>query len=231
MNNKYKILISIIIVFIIGGLIFYLYKNNEEVLYPVTDDSLEFQKEYQALNGEVNVNNGKKYLEIDMISNAPIKYSNYDEIFEILESKSGVIYFGFPECPWCRNIALPLVDSAMEYGLEKIYYLNNRLDRDTLSLDKKGKIVTEKEGTKEYLKLINLLKDFLPEYGGINNSDIKRLYFPTVVFVKDGTVLGIESVLESYSKRVEGDGYIPMLDEEIKELKDIYKSYYKKIEN
>lgn len=231
MNNKYKILISIIIVFIIGGLIFYLYKNNEEVLYPVTDDSLEFQKEYQALNGEVNVNNGKKYLEIDMISNAPIKYSNYDEIFEILESKSGVIYFGFPECPWCRNIALPLVDSAMEYGLEKIYYLNNRLDRDTLSLDKKGKIVTEKEGTKEYLKLINLLKDFLLEYGGINNSDIKRLYFPTVVFVKDGTVLGIESVLESYSKRVEGDGYIPMLDEEIKELKDIYKSYYKKIEN
>ena len=54
-----------------------------------------------------------------MISNATIKYSNYDEIFEILESKSGVIYFGFPECPWCRNIALPLVDSAMEYGLEK----------------------------------------------------------------------------------------------------------------
>ena len=83
-----------------------------------------------------------------MISNAPIKYLNYDEIFEILESKSGVIYFGFPECPWCRNIALPLVDSAMEYGLEKIYYLNNRLDRDTLSLDKKGKIVTEKKAQK-----------------------------------------------------------------------------------
>ena len=59
-----------------------------------------------------------------------------------------------------------------------------------------------------------MLDDYLPEYKGLNNSKIKRLYFPTVLFVKDGKILGLEQSLSTYSERVDGDPYIPMNSEE-----------------
>ena len=45
-----------------------------------------------------------------------------EEIFDILDG-TGIIYFGFPECPWCRNAVPVLLDAAEEVGIEKIYYI------------------------------------------------------------------------------------------------------------
>ena len=63
-------------------------------------------------------------------------------------NSSGVIYFGFPECPWCRNAVSVLLDAASETGIDKIYYMNNRDDRDIQSL-KDGKISIEQAGKQE----------------------------------------------------------------------------------
>ncbi len=230
MKKQVKILIaSLTIIILLGSLITYLVINFNKKEYIVTEESLKFQKEYQDLNGKTN-DNKKEYLKVELAENAPIIYTTYEEIFKILENGTGVIYFGFPECPWCRNLIPVLTTSAMEYKLDKIYYLNNREDRNTLSLTKKGKVKTDKEGSKEYLKLVDLLKEYLPAYKGLNDDSIKRLYFPTVLFVKDGKIIGIQESLESYSKRVDGDPYKPMTKEEQQELTNIFKDYYQKLE-
>ena len=229
MNKKAKIVTGVVvaIILIIMGY-FMFHKKDDEPSYTITNDSLKFKEEYESLNGKDN-GNGKNYLSVDIKSYNPISYSNYEEIFDILDKGTGVIYLGFPECPWCRNLVPVLVDSALEEKVSPIYYLNISGDRNTLSLTKKGKIKTEKEGTENYLKLVDILKDYLPVYDGLNDDSIKRIYLPTVIFVKDGKVLGLEETLESYSKRVDGNPYLEMTDSEKEELSNIFKGYYAKL--
>lgn len=233
MDKKIKILIGILVALLIVGPIVYTYLRNTEIekkySYVITNDSLNFEQEYEKLNETVSPSNDKEYLKVELPSYAPIKYTTYEEIFSILENGTGVIYFGFPECPWCRNLTPVLANSAIDYGIETIYYFNQYKDRDTLSLNKKGKVVTEKKGTEDYKKLVELLKDYLPEYRGLNDKTIKRLYFPTVLFVKDGKVLGLEQSLLSYTERVDGDPLIPMTQDEKTELANIFTDYYKQI--
>lgn len=233
MKKNYKIIIGVVLVIIISILIFLAISNSKgkEKVYAVTEDSLKFEKDHEEINAVISESSGKEYLTVNLASNSPVKYSSYEEIFKILENGSGVIYFGFPECPWCRNLVAPLTSSAMEHGVKNIYYLNNKEDRNILSLNKKGKIVTEKKGSAEYIKLVQILEEYLPEYKGLKDKKIKRLYFPSVLFVKDGVVTGLVQSLESYSARAGGNAYMPMNQEEILELKNIFKDNYKKIES
>lgn len=209
MNKKYTIsIIAILLVALVFSLLMsYMNKSN---------DAVKFKNEYQNLNGKIT-DNGKKNLDVKIDKKNKIKYSTYEEIIEVLDG-TGVIYFGFPECPWCRNIAPVLVDAANETSIDKIHYFNALSIRDTKSLDKNGNIVIDKKGTDQYYQLIDKLKDFLGEYDGLNNHDIKRLYFPTLVFVKDGKILSVkEGSLDS-----QADPYVHLNKEQKDELKKIY---------
>ena len=231
MNKKAKVITGVVVAIILIIMGYFMFpKKDNEPSYTITNDSLKFKEEYESLNGKDN-GNGKNYLSIDIKSYNPISYSNYEEIFDILDKGTGVIYLGFPECPWCRNLVPVLVDSALEEKVSPIYYLNISGDRNTLSLTKKGKIKTEKKGTEDYLKLVDILKDYLPVYDGLKDDSIKRIYLPTVIFVKDGKVLGLEETLESYSKRVDGNPYLEMNDSEKEEFKQILKRRYKIVRN
>lgn len=229
MKKKTKILILILIIVLFGGLLTYFILNNKEnKKYKITDDSLKFKEDYEKVNNQ-KVTDELSYSELNLPSYNPMKYSSYEEIFKLLTDGTGVIYFGFPECPWCRNIVPVLIDSALESNIDTIYYLNIREDRDTKKLNKKGKVVTEKEGTKDYQKLLELLKDNLREYEGLNNKNIKRIYVPLVVFVKEGKVIGTMESLTSFQERVNGNGFMQMTKEEKQELSNIYKEYFQKL--
>lgn len=186
-------------------------------------DALKFKQEYESLN---EVRNGEKeYTSITIPDDNPMIYSSYEDIEKIITNGTGVIYFGFPKCPWCRNAVPVLIDAAKEVGLDKIYYFNALEIRDIKSLDQDGNIITEKEGTEEYKKLVELLYDHLEVYEGLNDDTIKRLYFPTVVFVEDGKVLGIHiSTVESQT-----DPNTSLTNSEYTELKNIYSSYMLKM--
>ena len=154
------------------------------------EDAIKFKEEYEALN--------KDSIEMNVPSNNKMKYATYEEVIELLESGTGVIYFGFPECPWCRNAVPVLINSAMDTDLEEVLYFNALSIRDKKHLDENGNIVVDKEGTAEYYKLLEKLSAVLGPYDGLNDSSIKRLYFPTVVFVKGGKIiLAHEGTLES----------------------------------
>ncbi|MBP3765684.1 MAG: hypothetical protein J6G98_00690 [Bacilli bacterium] len=187
-------------------------------------DALKFKAEYESLNNKKNDSN-KEYVPVSINSKNPYVYATYDEVMDILNGKTGVIYFGFPECPWCRNMVSVLSDAAKEMGIDKIYYFNALDIRDKKSLDENGKIITEKEGTDEYYNLVDKLKDYLTPYEGLNDESIKRLYFPTVVFVKDGNIIGTHiGTLDSQE-----NPYVVLNDSEKEELKSIYMDYINKV--
>ncbi len=192
-----------------------------------SSDGKKFKEEYEDLNGKLNDDGTRSYMSITIPEENPIKYSSYEEINKVLNEGTGVILFGFPECPWCRNAIPELLAIAEDLELKTIYYLNNREDRDTRVLDEEGNIVVEKEGTSEYYKLLEKLSGVASEYTGLNDATIKRIYFPTVVFVLNGEIIGYhEATLDSQE-----DPYIPLTKEQKEELQLIYRDYIVKVLN
>lgn len=179
----------------------------------------QFAQEMEALNNQDN-GYGGNHLEIDIAAPNTVKYATYQEVENMLNFGTGVIYFGFPECPWCRNLAPTLIDVANKYETN-ILYFNNRNERDTKKLVD-GVVVTEKEGTENYYNILELLKDHSSVYDGLEDESIKRLYFPTVVFVKNGTIVGFhEGTVESQESAA-----TYLTKEQQEELKDILSRYF-----
>lgn len=186
-------MIVIIIVFLFS--IFMGYRYFEDKKETTSKDAVTFKKEYEALNNRVNPNNNKLYPEVSISNDNPVKYSSYDEIFEVLKSGTGVIYFGFPECPWCRNLVPVMLSAAKEVEIDTIYYLNIKDDRDVLMLNENGDIITEKEGNKKYFELVEKLDSILDDYiltdndGKSVSAGEKRIYTPLLIFVKNGKII------------------------------------------
>ena len=179
-------------------------------------DAFRFKKEYESLNGKEN-DKGRDYINVMIPENNPMVYADLDTILEVIETE-GIIYFGFDECPWCRNALPVLIDAAYEKSVDKIYYYDIKDIRDTLKLNDDGTITTEKEKSEEYQKIYDALYDSLNVYEGLEDETIKRLYAPTVFFIKHGKVLSMhESTVES-----QVDSNVPMTNDQKAELKKIY---------
>ena len=146
--------------------------------------------------------------EYDFTVNNVFVYRNLDEINKILENGTGVVYLGFPECPWCRGYIPYLNEVAINEHLDKIYYFNILNDR--------------KNNTSGYKKTIQLLNDYLK----YDNEGNKRIYVPAVIAVNNGKIVGFddESSLdtkgyetpEEYWKNEDLDGLKKRLSDMIK---------------
>lgn len=220
--KKKSLIITIailLIALVIGGS--YLLKENKN---KITEDEKKFKKEYESFNGTTNEKTNKKMMSITIPTENRVVYISAKEVIEKLQGGTSIIYFGFPECPWCRNLVPILLEENKEYELP-IYYYNALEIRDTKHLDENGKIITDQEGTKEYQKIVELLKDYLGEYEGLNDPSIKRLYFPTVAFIKDGKVIGLHIGTVSSQK----DPYQEMTKDQKKELTNTLEEYFEEL--
>ncbi|MDD2378139.1 MAG: thioredoxin family protein [Bacilli bacterium] len=190
----------------------------------ITNESaVIFKEEYQLLNGK-EATNGNTYTKVELDSDNRFVYADFEQIKEVIKG-TGVIYFGFPECPWCRNAVPVIEEAAKEVGLEKIYYLNVADIRDQKELDENGNVVTINEGTEEYKELLELLHDSLPVYKGLNDPTIKRIYVPLVMTFKNGKV--IDSHLSTVDSQE--NPYIDLTDEQAEELLQIYKDSFSQV--
>lgn len=160
MKNKKMVIISLlaVVVFIAGCFSVYKLANNKKEEDSKISDALKFKKEYQKVDDD-NL----------------FVYRNMEEIIKILENGTGIIYLGFPECPWCQAYVPYLNEVAKENGIQKIYYYNILNDR--------------KEETDNYKKVLELLLEYV-EYDDEGN---KRIYAPTVIFVSSGKIIGMDS--------------------------------------
>lgn len=118
-------------------------------------DTLKFQKEYQEV--------AKDHVFV---------YRNLNDIIDILKHGTGVVYLGFPECPWCQRYVVYLNEVAKEHDIEQIYYYNIKEDRE--------------KNTKKYQEVVKILEDYL-DY---NQEGKKRIFVPDITFVQEGKIIG-----------------------------------------
>ena len=194
--NKKKLMVVIDILLgaiLVGIMTFGIYQY-------LKSDGEKFKAEYEALNNE-NIN-------INISKNNPIKYVTLDEVFDIIQNKTGVIYFGFPGCPWCRNMIPVLFEAAKNNNIDTIYYFNPRN--------------VKKSDNDEYNKLKEILNEYLSE----DENGQKVLYVPDVYFIKDGKVGHHLGTVDSQEEPT-----ISLTEEEKNELLDIFNELFEKIRN
>lgn len=159
-----------------------------------TNDIDKFKKEYEDYNSMEDT------VKVSIDNSAKLKYLNVSEVVDFLENKTGIIYFGFPTCPWCRNI-IPVLLNVAKDNNETVYYFNPRSFRGTDDLN--------------YSKIMNILNDYLES----DENGEKVLYVPDVYFLKNGNIVGHN--LGSVDSQT--DPYIVLDDTQKQELYNIYK--------
>ena len=201
---------------------------NKDNMHAPTSDT-KFYDEYTSYNNKEN-SNGKYYPEVTIDKNNLYYYASEDEVKELLNNGTGVLYLGFPTCPWCRNMVSVLNEAGKDYGIAKINYYDIKDIRSSFSFDDSNNLV-KKDGTAFYSFLLEKLDNVLTEYGVYDkNNELvdtgeKRLYAPTVVFIKDGVVKEIiEGTVDS-----QNDPYILLNETQKNELKNKYLEAFNKL--
>jgi thiol-disulfide isomerase/thioredoxin len=180
------------------------------------DDAARFKSEHEVMNGPVTFDGEHQYRHIKIPEDNPFIYTEGEVAKALLATGTGILYMGFPECPWCRTLLPALIAAYEECGYGgSIYYYNAFPDRDVLSLSESGEIVVETEGAAVYREMVEILYDFLGPYKGLNDESVRRIYFPTTVFFKDG------AVLSAHLATIDGQegGYDELTDDQFLELK------------
>lgn len=151
MKNLKKFLLGAILI-VIGLILLYFFfirkDDNKET------DAQKFKNEYNKVS-----------------DNNPFVYRNIDQIINILEKGTGVVYLGFPECPWCQAYVPYVEEVAKKVGIDKVYYFNILEDR--------------KNNSEKYQKIVKILNEYIPN----DEEGNKRVFVPALITVKDGKIL------------------------------------------
>ncbi len=219
MDKKNKIYLILLIILTVGVVAFCIYsilvKNNIE-----ESDAMKFRNEYMELNDKIATGD-QTYVNVSISENNTVKYVSLKEAIDLMKSGKGIIYFGFPTCPWCRSLVSPLTKIA-EDKKETIYYVDIKDVRSAFILED-GKSNKIKDGTAEYYELLELLNGYLEDFiledeaGNKFKTGETRLYAPTIVAFKEGSVTGFhEGTIESQKS-----GYDKLNNDQTKELEKI----------
>ena len=177
-------------------------------------DNILFKEEYESLN------NNDNYRSVSIDKDNPMVYITDENLCEKIENKEDmVVYFGFSKCPWCRSIIETLIEVSQDLDIDKIYYLDIYDLRDTKIIDDDGNIKTIKEGSESYLKILDLLSEYLTDYKVDGKVVGKRIYAPNILVIKNGNIEGIETGVSELLTDSKGE-----LTAEIK--KDSYDKIY-----
>lgn len=191
MKDKKKIMLigGILLILVIGGILFFTLRKEENK----ETDAIKFAKEYTEV-GEDNV----------------FVYRSSEEVIKLLEHGTGVVYLGFPECPWCQTYAKYLNEVAKEVGVDKIYYYNILEDRTN--------------NTEVYQEIVSLLGDSL-QYDEEGNH---RVYVPNVSFHINGEIIGNDCETSLDTKGFSSPSEY-WTEEEITELKNTLTTYMEQV--
>jgi len=187
-NKKYpKIERKILLILVLAAVLIIPSLTKEE------SDAVRFAKEY-TLVGEDNV----------------FVYRNSSEVISMLKHGTGVVYIGFPECPWCQTYAKYLNEVAKEVGVTKIYYYNILEDRTN--------------NTEVYKEIVEELKEHLE----FDNEGNPRVYVPNVSFHVAGKIIGndLETAYDTKGFKTPEEYWT---EKEVKDLKNRLKGYMEEV--
>lgn len=195
MDKKKTIAMSVAVILVCIASIIGVYTLPKKEEKKELTDALKFKEEY-TLVPEDNV----------------FVYRDYEEIVRIMEHGTGVVYLGFPECPWCQSYVVYLNEVAKEEGLDRIYYYNMREDR--------------KENNERYQKLVSILKGKLQ----FDEEGNERIYTPNISFHIDGKIIGNDYETSKDTHDLEKPEEY-WTKKEVDDLKKTLKSYTKQVVN
>ena len=156
-------------------------------------------------------NDAQKFsLEYGITTNNVFVYRDQQEIVNILKNGTGIVYLGFPECPWCKEYVKYLNEVAKESNFNKIYYLNILNDR--------------KNNTEEYQEIVSLLDEYLR----YSDEGTKRIYVPAMIVVQNGKILGFDDETSYDTKEYETPSEY-WANEDLKGFKERLKKMIKEI--
>ncbi len=219
MNKKVIIgIIAAVIVILAGvGVYFFAFHN---------PDAKKFKEEYESLNNTIRESDGEKYNNVDIPRNNPIRYVTVSEALDLFSEKKAIIYVGANWCPWCRNMLAPMFDVAKELDIDKIYYLELDDDKSNFEIQD-GELKKTSNGSEDYYKLLDVLKDYLEDYSLTDEDDNsyptgeKRIKMPFFITIRNGGIVeakGITRTLEEGQSK-----YSEMTDEQ---YDDLYEKFY-----
>lgn len=137
--------------------------TNSKTNIPTTSNFCDEESNSCGLENTEDTNESDVFIQITM----------QEAINMFTEKKEGILYFGYPDCPWCREVQPILKKVSKQYN-KKIYYIRTRDDnKERLYSDKEKELILPY--LKEYLK-----QDEKGEY---------QLYVPFVISMKNGEVL------------------------------------------
>lgn len=195
-QNSLKIAFALLLIFsfILGGMYLFSKKDEEvESELEIVSDSVKFSKEYIEV-GEENI----------------FEYKSIDEIVKILEGGTGVVYLGFPECPWCQRYVVYLNEVAKESGVENIYYTNILQYR--------------KDNTEGYQKLVSMLDGYLLN----DNEGNPRIFVPDITVVQNGEIVGHDNETSVVTEE-DGTPEEYWTEKRIEDLKLRLKGFFEKL--
>ena len=220
MKKKLVLIISAILV--IASIIYLVVINTGKEDEKTITDAEKFKTEYESINGDVNEKYNVVTREVNIPRNNPIVYVSPEELVKKMENKETfVVYFGFPNCPWCRSVVETMFEVAKDYNINKIYYVDVSMIRDVYKLDDDNKPVVSTEGTSGYYKLLDKFSSVLDDYlltdedGNEVSTGEKRIYVPNIV----GVINGEAKELETGISELQTNPYMD-ITEEMKE--DMY---------
>lgn len=158
-------------------------------------DAQKFKKEYPAAS-----------------DNNTFVFKSVEDTIKQLESGTGAIYFGFPECPWCQKYVEYLDQVARQHNIKVTYYNIKQIRSDN---------------TAEYQKIVNLLKNH-----GLNTdkNGQPRIFVPELVIVKDGKILSRDNSTSLNSSDKDGTPTEWWNDERVASIKAKLTEMFKPLE-
>lgn len=214
------VLMSILVICSIGTMGIYELVNKKE---EIKTDAVKFKEEYESFNEKIIEGTEKQYSSIELLEKNPFYYASYEEIDKVLDG-TGVIYFGYPECPWCRELVPLLAQASKKVGMGKIHYKNLKEERNILTFED-GTVIQEKVGSEGYTKLLQKLDSILPIYEGLEDDTLKRIYVPYVLFVRDGEI--VDTHTGTWEEQT--DPFTPLTEEEKTKLLSILVDKFMKV--
>ena len=183
-----------------------------------TQDELKFKKEYESINNKINEKTNKKNRSVTIPEKNGVEYLTAKELLKKINNKdSFIVYFGFNDCPWCRSIIETLITTLKD---NRLYYVDIKEIRDQYTV-KDGYLIKEKDGTKDYSKLLKKLSKVLSEYELTSENGTKistgetRIYAPNIVGMKNGKAVIMKTGISNKEK----DPYMKLTDEMKKDTK------------
>ena len=158
-------------------------------------DSISFKNEYEKLNSNSD------YVDVNIKSDNPFVYISDSDLVEKIENKEDlIVLFGYNKSNDTRFILDSMIDACNKLKIDKVYYLDILDIRNELEVNENGEVITKKEGSKAYTKLLELLEGHIEEYI-VNGRNVgTRIYAPNILMIKNkniNDILNPKSYLES----------------------------------